>query len=188
MSVDAVIVLANLMDADGILNDESARRAAKAADLFTQTGATALVTCGWAYRPDSDIVIADAFAAHLIRHHGIDPASIVVEPHSRDTVGDAYFTKANLALPRRWRRLLVVTSDYHAARTGEIFDFIYGDDAEVSVVGADIDPAARQGDEAASLAAFRATFQGIRRGDTAAILERMRLSHPFYNGQVHPRI
>lgn len=189
MGVDAVIVLANLMEADGTLNPESAARAAKAAEVFKDVGAGVLVTCGWAYRDDSDLPVADAFRTHIAARHGIPEARIVAERNSRDTVGDAIFTKHQLALPRGWKNILIVTSAYHVGRTRDIFDFIYGDDAQVSVVGVDVaaDDAVLE-NEQRSLQAFRRTFDGINRGDTQGVLNRLREAHPFYNGAVYPRM
>lgn len=192
--IDAVVVLANLMDAQGRLNDESARRAAKAATLFRACGAAVLVTTGWAYRPDSPLPIADAFRQHLIRHHAIPAERIVADPNARDTVGDAYFTKIGLARPRGWKHVMVVTSDYHVARSQEIFNFIYGPGFTIEAVGAEIakdgasDTIAVAASEQASLDAFRRTFAGITPGDDDAIGERLRRCHPFYNGDIHPRL
>lgn len=189
MVTDAIIVLANLMDASGRLNDESAARAAVAATLFRQLSPSVLVTTGWAYRSDSDIRIADAFRDHIACAHGVPFDRIVADPHARDTVGDAYFTNENLIKPRRWKHVSVVTSDYHTARTAEIFQFICGPAIEIAVHGAPARaPANIDETERLSLEAFRKTFEGVASGDSAAILERLRERHPFYNGVVYPRL
>ena len=64
--VDAVIVLANLMDADGVLNEESQLRAAMAVDVFLAKQARNLVTCGWAYREDLISQLLMHFAVILL--------------------------------------------------------------------------------------------------------------------------
>ena len=109
---------------------------------------------------------------------------------SRDTVGDAYFTKVNLVVPRFWKKVLVVTSDYHVSRTQEIFSFIYGVDVDVMVYGAPmvaLNDDVERG-ELTSLKAFRDTFSGVLSGDDAAILMRLRERHPFYNGKAYAAI
>ena len=189
MSVDAVVVLAHLMEANGVLNEESAKRASKAAELFEWLGADALVTCGWAYRGDSDIAVADAFSRHIVESYEIPPSRIVIERNSRDTVGDAYFTKLNLAIPRGWKTLVVVTSGYHVARARKIFEFIYGDGFSIDAAGTDFECDSLQlANEIKSLEAFHKTFAGVASGDTAQILSRMRELHPFYNGDVYAKI
>ena len=66
IKIDAIIVLANKMDQNGLLNSESMARAKKAVEIFNERGISNIVTCGWAYRDDSDIKIADAFKSRFI--------------------------------------------------------------------------------------------------------------------------
>ncbi|GAB3459654.1 hypothetical protein GCM10027321_17890 [Massilia terrae] len=185
----AVIVLANLMDENGVLNKESAARAAKAVELFRATGSDFIVTCGWPYRSDSSLPIALAFRDHLLKNYDTPSSAIITETNSRDTVGDAWFTKVNVAVPRGFRSLHVVTSEYHVTRTAEIFNTIYGPGFQITVHGANVtDDAAIRENEARSLQAFRDTFKGVTPGDDQAILDRLREQHPFYNGAIYPRI
>jgi uncharacterized SAM-binding protein YcdF (DUF218 family) len=184
---DAIIVLANLMDAGGNLNSETKARLLKAVELLKVRKAAQIVPCGWAYRDDSDICIADAMAFHAESVMGIPKSQIVTETTSRDTVGDAVFTKRNLANPRNWKSITVVTSAYHADRTREIFSFIYGRTVEVVEAGSD-DTASLRASESKSTKAFRTTFSGVMHGDDTAIFDRLRHSHPFYNGEIYPQI
>jgi uncharacterized SAM-binding protein YcdF (DUF218 family) len=186
---DAVIVLANLMSQTGELNAESAARAIKAVEVFHELDARFLVTCGWAYREDSPINISDALKSYIVSRFDLPADVVLSETGSRDTVGDAVFSKVKYALPLGWRRICVVTSQYHVARTREIFSFVYGDAYEVSVVGAEVAEGQPTEDgEASSIAAFRQTFVGIAPGDDSEIFERLQTQHPFYNGVIHPQI
>lgn len=184
---DAIIVLANLMDPSGNLNGETLARLSTAAGLLEAGEASLIVPCGWAYRDDSDICIADAMAKHAESVFGIPKSKIVTQTTSRDTVGDAIFTKRNLSNRRNWQSVIVVTSAYHVARTQEIFSFVYGRTIEVVSAASDDTPALRAS-EAKSSAVFRATFSGVMSGDDAAIFERLKSSHPFYNGEVYPSV
>ena len=182
---NAVIVLGNLMDASGRLNTETRARVETAVHEMRGRNAPMLVTCGWAYRDDSTRCIADAMRDHAIQM-GIPAEAVHAERAPRDTVGDAVFTLRNLALPRRWRRVVVVTSQYHTARTRSIFAFIYGPDIEIEVVSApSADTPELQASEARSLEVFRSTFRDVDAGDAAAILTRLKQAHPFYNGAVY---
>ncbi len=186
---DAVIVLANLMDANGILNADSAARAEKAVEIFQKRNLSNLVTCGWPYRRDSAISVADAFKLHIISKYGISPNKIITELNSRDTVGDAFFTKINIALPLNWTHICIVTSSYHVARTREIFNFIYGPKFNIEVYGAEvIDNESTIANELVSLEAFRITFSNTEKGNDFQILQRLRELHPFYNGEVFDKI
>ena len=186
---DAVIVLANQMDINGVLNFESKARAQKAVDILKEQEISKIVTCGWAYRNDSDIRIADAIKDYIENQLGIDSQKIITELNSRDTVGDAYFTKTNLALPLDWKRIIVVTSDYHVRRTLEIFKFVYGANFVIDVIGVTVnhDKIILQ-NEISSTNAFRDTFIGVDIGNHGQILERLRERHPFYNGEIYRRI
>lgn len=186
---DAVIVLANLMDINGNLNFESAARAKKAVELFNTENIPHLVTCGWAYRQDSKIIIAEAFKHYISNELGIDSKYIITEHNSRDTVGDAYFTKINISAPRSWKKLLVITSDYHVERTKEIFGFIYGPEYTIEVIGAHVTHNnSAMDNELKSTEAFRENFLGINKGDDMQILNRLRERHPYYNGKIYEKI
>jgi uncharacterized SAM-binding protein YcdF (DUF218 family) len=65
-------------------------------------------------------------AARYLIAAGIAPARILTETHSYDTVGNAFFSRVLHADVRGFRRLLVITSDFHLARTRAVFDWIYG--------------------------------------------------------------
>ncbi|MBC8745369.1 MULTISPECIES: YdcF family protein [Paraburkholderia] len=183
---DAAIVLANLMDAQGRLNDETRARLARAVALLQAGRVPLIVTSGWAYRADSDIAIADAMRRHAIDAHGLDDDTVVAETSARDTVGDAVFTKLRLARPRGWTRVIVVTSAYHGARSLDIFSFVYGPRFDVALsTAASPDTAALREAEAKSRAAFERTFEGVAAGDDGAIVARLSTRHPFYNGDVY---
>jgi len=185
----AVIVLANLMDRQGNLNHETRARVSRAAQTIKEGVAALLVLCGWAYRHDSDICIADAMKRYAMEELQIPNSAIITEPASRDTVGDAVFTKRNLVAPLGWRQVLLVTSDYHLPRALAIFSFVYGPGITVEGMGAASADGERFGtSESQSMAAFRNTFDGISAGDDAAIFERLQARHPFYNGEIYPRI
>jgi len=189
MMTDAVIVLANLMDSRGQLNLESKLRAQMAVEIFNEKRASYLITCGWAYRPDCDIKIADAFRSYIVNNLGINSGFVLTELNSRDTVGDAVFTKVNLAIPFLWKRIHVVTSDYHVARAKEVFTFIYGKHFSIEVSGVSIpDADTKFSNEISSINIFRKTFMDIESGNDEQILNRIKQHHPFYNGAVYPAI
>ncbi|NBO19193.1 MAG: YdcF family protein [Proteobacteria bacterium] len=188
MTFDAVIVLANEMDPSGALNTESVLRANLAARLLDELPAAFVVTCGWAYRKDSCVRIADAFKSYLVGM-GVKPDKIITEITSRDTVGDAVFTKLNVAEPRRFTKLCVVTSNYHVPRTSKIFNFVYGSGYAIRVEGANVEYSeAVIAKELASERAFAKTFSHVLAGNNDQIMDALRCHHPFYNGEIYPEI
>lgn len=188
MKVDCIIVLANEMDKEGNLNLESEARVKLACDAYFKAPSTPLITCGWDYRKDSKIFIADVFKKYAV-DLGVPEENITAELNSRDTVGDAFFTKLNIVKHKPWKNLLVVTSDYHVDRTSIIFNFIYGDQYNIKVIGS---PAPnsneKQANEQKSIDAFKHTFENIQAGDDAKIYEGLSTKHPFYNGDIYAKI
>ncbi|PNH10615.1 hypothetical protein TSOC_002646 [Tetrabaena socialis] len=67
---------------------------------------------------------SSACAAYLVAR-GADPATLLKEVSSYDTVGNAYFSLTIHALPAGWRRVAVVTSDFHMPRTASLFDAMF---------------------------------------------------------------
>ena len=170
------------MTKEGQLNRESSSRMDVAIETFYETQTPYIVTCGWAYRNDSSITIADAMKNYAVKIGKVNPNSILTEKNSRDTVGDAIFTKKNMVSKRKWKNILVVTSDYHVSRTFKIFNYIYGKQYSIEVKGADTDRANEQLEsEKNSTDAFYETFKGIGAGYDTLIYKRLCEKHPFYN-------
>src|SRR5436309_11511249 len=60
--------------------------------------------------------ISSAGARYLLER-GAEPGRILMEAVSLDTIGNAYFSRLLHVIPREFRRVLVVTSDFHMPRT-----------------------------------------------------------------------
>lgn len=188
MKFDAIIVLANEMDGNGNLNSESKLRANFAASLFKKHKIPLMITCGWAYRKDTAIPIAESFKNYLIEM-GVQSKKILSEKNSRDTVGDAIFTRLNICEPLGLKSILVITSNYHVIRTKEIFDFVYGENFNIIVEGVYIKttPEILEKEKESRLA-FNKTFAKTDIGNIEQIYHTLQSSHPYYNGDKHPKI
>lgn len=64
-------------------------------------------------------------AAQYLINHGVNPDVILTETSSYDTIGNAYFSRVIHVEPREFRRLLIITSEFHMARTRAIFQWMY---------------------------------------------------------------
>ena len=62
-------------------------------------------------------------AAYLQRMHGL--SNLYVETTSYDTIGNAFYTRTSHTDINGWRRLLIITSEFHMERTKAIFDWIF---------------------------------------------------------------
>ncbi len=185
----AIIVLSNLMDKFGNLNYESKKRAHLAYDILKKNRVNILITSGWNYREDSSICIADAFKKFFIEEKNLRKETIYCERNSRDTVGDAIFSRLYAYERFNFNKLTVITSDYHLSRTKEIFKFIYNSSLELEFFGTKTDKKSLNlNSEIDSLISFRNTFQNVKKGDLNHILETLVLKHPYYNGKLFEKI
>ena len=186
---DAIIVLAHHLSGDGQLDAQSRARMVAAVAAYATKQAPYIVTTGWDLHGTFNRPIAQAMREFALAQHAISPKAIHCDAHSRDTVGDAVFTKRNIIQALGAKHLLIISSDYHLARVQAIFAFVYGTDYQLAIQGVasatTVETAQKERD---SLAAFVATFTGVAVGDDAAIWQRLRTRHPFYNGAVYPAI
>ncbi len=65
-------------------------------------------------------------AAYYLASRGISPEKILLETSSYDTIGNAYFARVIHTDPRNLKRLLVITSEFHMARTKAAFEWVFG--------------------------------------------------------------
>lgn len=70
------------------------------------------------------VLEGNASARYLLRG-GCDPTRILTECCSFDTIGNALFSRLLHAETRGWRRVLIVTSQFHLLRTRAIFETVY---------------------------------------------------------------
>ncbi|KAG2427338.1 hypothetical protein HXX76_012533 [Chlamydomonas incerta] len=133
------------------------------------------------YLDERGYVVHESTAcARYLLDRGADPGLLLKEVSSYDTVGNAYFSLTIHALPAGWRRLAVVTSDFHMPRTAALFGAMYGlagsellgqpDRFELLYVAASdvgvFDPQVldiRRSKEAASRESWLSTAAGFRR-------------------------
>ena len=192
MKNSIIIVLGNFMDESGQLNKESCSRLDLAIDLFRKNKHAFIITSGWDYYAEYNIAIADAMKSYIVNNSHISHELVLTETNSRDTVGDAIFTKINIIKKKGLNNLLIVTSDYHVLRTHKIFSYIYGEQYIVKVIGVKTAPLSKIKElserEDKSLNVFYKTFNGIKSGDDVLIYKRLCTDHPYYNGDIYPKI
>ena len=186
------VVLANLMSRSGRLNRDSTERAEQAIALQETSPARNIVLCGWDYRPDSSLPIAKALRNYIINARPALSANLICQCMSRDTVGDAFFSRLLIELMHKNNDFVVdvVTSDYHEARAREVFRFVFPASVSINAKGASSrrPRSGRSTSEQSSLEAFRSTFANVVPGDLVSIHKKLAICHPFYNGDVYPRI
>ena len=189
MENSIIIVLGNFMDKFDRLNEESCSRLNLAIEKFNNNQYSFIVTSGWDYHGKYDTAMAVAMKSYIVKNSDISYELVLTEENSRDTVGDAIFTKKNVIKKKGLYNLLIVTSDYHVNRVNKIFSFIYGESYKIKVIGSKTPIKEEFSDqEDKSLSIFYKTFEGIKSGDDILIFKRLCSDHPFYNGDIYPKI
>ena len=122
---DAIVVLGG----DNFVAD----RAAHAAELYRAGLASQVVASGRLLRPYAGI---SEMTARDLESRGVPSASIVKFSHRAANTREEAEALAGLVANRGWKRVLVVTSNYHARRTRYIFGRIFGPGVTVRVSAA----------------------------------------------------
>lgn len=184
---DVIIILGGGIEPDGSLPESPKLRVNKGAELFKSGVAPRIIMSGkWGFwllqaPPRTEAEAMKEYAVSI----GVPEEAIYAEKDSIDTIGNAYFCKINFLEPNNWKKVLVVTADYHATRTGAIFEKILGDDYELECVSSEsgLSPermAAQTAKEAKTSEFLKTWFDAIAPGDTEAIKKLMYTKHPGY--------
>ena len=129
-------------DAIIVLSDDNfyADRATRAAELFREGKAPVVVASGRRLRPSAGIA---ELMEHDLVERGVPRDRILRFAHDADGTREEAEALARFAKERKWRSVIVVTSNYHTRRARYIFRRVFPQDIEVRVASArdgDFDP------------------------------------------------
>ena len=127
---DAILIPGGGVREGGVVPSWVQRRFDRAV-LIHQGEYIVALSAGTTHRPPpSDTqgfpIFESVAGARYLIEAGIPADRILTETHSYDTIGNAFFSRVMHVDPRRLRRLLVITSDFHLPRTMAIFRWVYG--------------------------------------------------------------
>ncbi len=186
MPIDIVLVLAFDVDEQGMLPEEARLRVNKGVEVFNNGNYTHMLMAG-KYQAWKGVTPAKTEAAAMrdfATRLGVPEESILLEESSRDTIGNAYFSRLLLAR-KRLGRIAVVTSDYHISRTRFIFQKVFGSKYRIKFIA--VSPnytrairTARLAKEEKSLKRAKDFFNGVRAGDTRKISKLIYTKHDVY--------
>jgi uncharacterized SAM-binding protein YcdF (DUF218 family) len=122
---DAIVVLGN----DNYL----AERASRAAELYRERWAPRVIASGAQIRPYASY--ADLIRRDLIER-GVPPDAVVHFSNLGGNTREEAYAVRRLLREKGWKRLIVVTSNYHTRRARYIYRRVLDPDMEVRVVAA----------------------------------------------------
>jgi uncharacterized SAM-binding protein YcdF (DUF218 family) len=129
-------------DAILVLSDDNfyADRATRATQVYRQGLAPIVVASGRRLRPYAGIA---ELMEHDLIERGVPKEKILRVAHDSDNTREEAKALAGVARQKKWRSVIVVTSNYHSRRARYIFSHIFPEDVRVQITGAhdgDFDP------------------------------------------------
>ena len=129
--LDAMLVPGGGVRVGGKLPLWTQRRLDQVIENQSQATYIILLSAGTTHKPppldaNGYPIFESVAAANYLVEQGINPSKILVETSSYDTIGNVFFSRVVHIEPLQLKRLLVITSEFHMARTKVIFEWIYG--------------------------------------------------------------
>ena len=130
-------------DAIIMLSDDNfyADRATRAAELYRQNLAPMVVASGIRLRPYAGI---SELMTHDLIERGVPKEHIVPFPQDADNTREEADALKTMVQQKGWKRVIIVTSNYHTRRARLIFRKVFPSDIKVEMASArdgDFDPA-----------------------------------------------
>jgi uncharacterized SAM-binding protein YcdF (DUF218 family) len=125
VSADAIVVLGN----DNFYGD----RASRATELFRRGLAPLVVASGKRLRPGADVA---TLVEHDLIERGVPKDKIVRFAHDAESTREEAEGLLRIAGERKWKSVIVVTSNYHTRRARYIFQKVFGNVCSVRIASA----------------------------------------------------
>lgn len=183
---DAILVLGGGVLPDGTLPLVPRTRVERAVELFRGGIAPRMVLSGLCglMEPVPAVSEAAAMAAYAVEL-GVPREALLLEEESRDTLGNAYFTRERYLEPHGWSSIRVVTSDFHLSRAAWVFRKVLGGSYDFSFVSAASGLTPRElidraVEECRILIFLNEWLQALEEADDAALDRLIEHEHPGY--------
>lgn len=181
---DAVVILACGINEDGTLPDDPKASVGIGADLYNVGKTPLLIMSGnLSYKANFRPPISESEAMYAYAQEvGIPAEALLVENDSKDTLGNAYFTKVNFLIPRNLDRIAVVLGPNHSLeRVQYIFDKVLGDKFTATYLEHNTHRIEGAEREKWSLTILKEWLNSIPDGDHDAVYQAMLEKHPGYS-------
>jgi uncharacterized SAM-binding protein YcdF (DUF218 family) len=185
---EIAVVLGGGLRGDGTPTGSTQRRADAAARLAAERDVALIVSGSHGNGPQPKVSEAE-YMARRLAELGVAEERVFIEDESRDTLSNAVCVAERYLARIAPRRLTIVTSPFHMARSLATFAFVLGPewpiDAYPAAPGEQDD--AHAATEELYLGNLRARLEGLQPGDLRRIAERARSSLPLHVSDDPPR-
>lgn len=138
MKYDVIVVLAGGITNQETLPESVKKRILLAKKFYDQKASPRILMSGkwskyWDYIPPqhTEAMLMRQYAVSL----GLPKSSILIEEHSQNTFENAFYVSKLFLEPRLWKKVLVVTSDFHINRAQYIFKQVLKNTCALDFVG-----------------------------------------------------
>jgi len=116
---------------------------------------------------------------------GVPFNKILKEEHSVDTAGHPILLAKYFAIPRKWKKICVVTSGYHMVRVAYVFERVFGNKLKIDFINDNylLEDNRKVKDQRDRISVFEKTFEGIKSGDIEEFYKRLYERHPLYKNR-----
>jgi uncharacterized SAM-binding protein YcdF (DUF218 family) len=181
---DAAIVLACGINRDGSLPDDPKESVDIASHLYT-SGRTPLIIFSGNLSYKADFIPPQSEADAMVKYAqeiGLPGECLLKESESKDTLGNAYFTKVHYLISRHLGRLSVILGPNHSLRRVKfIFDKVLGDQYDTTFFEHNANRDGETEREEKSLDILKEWLSKIPNGDHEAVHQVMLAKHPGYS-------
>ncbi len=190
MKLDVIIILGAGLTKNLSLPKEAKQRCDKAIEVYHKYQPKYLITSGkYSYKlkkapPKTE---SQLMKEYLI-DQGVPQKQILKEEHSKDTFGNAYFTKHYVVDIKKLTNIAIVTSDYHIPKSAFLFRKIFGPNYTLHFIPTKSDHNKSelrklQTRELMVKQILQRYLSHIKEGDDKALRKFLYTKHPIYKGK-----
>lgn len=184
MKYDALIVLAGGVNEDMSLPEIPKNREDLGIKLFKEGLAPVIIFSGhftFTMENPSDLSESESMKRYAVSH-GVPETAILKDDKSKDTLGNAYFCKVDFVIPKKYKNLAVVTSDFHLDRTKYLFRKVFGDQYNIDYYSTPtVEGEIRKEAEAKFLTLSKQWLEAIPDGNHEMVGHFLFTKHPGYS-------
>lgn len=132
-----VIVLGGGIDLQGNIPSYVYSRLDEAIRLSSNLGCRILVSGEYSFlygKVKPPFTEAFKMEQYLLKN-GVPQDKILKEELSKDTIGNAYYSKKYIFIPNKEKELIIITSDFQVERVKYIFHKILGEEYKLKIIG-----------------------------------------------------
>ena len=190
MKLDAIIILGAGLTKNLTLPREAKERLDKAIEIFYKHHPKYLITSGkysYKLKKKPKYTESQLMKEYLIKQD-IPQRIILKEEHSKDTFGNAYFTKHYVVDIKKMKNIAIVTSDYHIPKSAFLFRKIFGPNYTLHFIPAKSkhnksELRKLQTRELMVKQILERYLSHIKAGDDKALRKFLYTKHPIYKGK-----